>query len=121
MKLTEQQQKSHEFMNSLISKCWEDASFKQELINNPEATIEKFAGQPITLAEGKKLVVVDQTNDKNVYINIPAEPNLDELELTDEQLELVAGGVLPLILTIASGWWIGGGFTVGVGLGIAAS
>ncbi|MFV0247947.1 MAG: class IIb bacteriocin, lactobin A/cerein 7B family [Tenacibaculum sp.] len=38
----------------------------------------------------------DQTQDTStIYFDIPAEPNLDELELTEEQLEMVAGGISP--------------------------
>lgn len=85
-----------EVMNNIISKCWEDADFKSQLIKDPVATIEKFTGEPVALPEGMKLVVNDQSQDSNVtYLNIPAEPNLEDLELTDEQLELVSGGSSP--------------------------
>lgn len=106
---------------TVISKCWDDESFKNEFVSNPHATYKKVIGEELVLPAGKELKVVDQTNEHYMYFNIPGEPNLDELELTDEQLELVAGGVLPIILTIASAWWIGGGATVGVGIGIAST
>jgi len=79
--------------SSIISKCWEDSKFKAKLVANPIETIESFIGQPINIPEGKRLVVVDQSQNPNVlYFNIPAEPNLDDFELTDEELEAVAGG-----------------------------
>jgi len=36
--------------------------------------------------------VVDQTNAKVVYFNIPAEPDISNLELGEHELEMVAGG-----------------------------
>lgn len=76
----------------VVQKAWEDADFKKELTNNPIATIEKLTGGKIDLPAGKTLVVRDQTDESIVYINIPAKPNIDNIELNEEQLEAVAGG-----------------------------
>ena len=76
----------------IVQKAWEDAEFKKELLANPIAAIEKFTGKKINLPEGKTLVVRDQTDDSNVYINIPAKAETDA-ELSEEQLEAVSGGV----------------------------
>jgi hypothetical protein len=58
------------------------------------------------------LVAVDQSDPDCVYLNIPSEPNLDELQLTDEQLEAVAGGGTPFfVITV-------GAATVTIGRGI---
>lgn len=92
MQVTEKQQKAQEVVSSLISKCWEDSSFKAEFMSNPHATLESFTGKSIEIPEGKTVVVCDQTDSRYAYLNIPAAPSLDELELTDEQLEAVAGG-----------------------------
>ena len=99
MELTkQQQQEGQEVINALIAKCWEDEVFKQALIDTPKETIESFTGKPFNLPEGKSLVVHDQTDDAVLHINIPAKPDLDSMELTDEQLEAVAGGVAPLVV-----------------------
>jgi predicted aminopeptidase len=80
----------------IVQKAWEDASFKEELVANPVATIEKFTGKKMNLPEGKTLVVRDQTDESTVYINIPATPKLSvDTELNEDQLEAVAGGVGP--------------------------
>ena len=95
MTYLEQQEKGAELLRTLTMKAWESASFKEQLINNPVATIEQVTGKSLSFLGDKKIVVADQTNDSVIYINIAAQPKIDELELTEEQLELVAGGVTP--------------------------
>lgn len=92
MKQTNEQ----ELLQTIIQQAWEDEVFKKELINNPVEAIEKFTGQKVRLPEGKKLIVRDQSDSSVVYINIPSEPSLDDLELNEEQLEAVAGGSFPM-------------------------
>ena len=89
MNYQEAQANSEKNMETLISKCWEDETFKQELIADPAQAIEKLSGRPFD-AKGKKIVVNDQTDPSTVHINIP--PNPDNMELTEDQLEAVAGG-----------------------------
>lgn len=79
----------------IVQKAWDDADFKKELTINPVVAIEKLTGKKMTLPEGKTLVVRDQTDESTVYINIPSQPiNTADVELNEEQLELVAGGVI---------------------------
>jgi len=88
MELTKEQ----ELMQRIINEAWENETFKQELVANPVVAIEKLTGEKVRLPEGKQLVARDQTNEETIYINIPAEQNLDDVELNEEQLEAVAGG-----------------------------
>ncbi|KQM19130.1 NHLP leader peptide family RiPP precursor [Chryseobacterium sp. Leaf201] len=77
----------------IVQKAWEDAAFKKELTADPIATVKKYFGQELKLPEGKTLVVRDQTDESTAYINIPAETKkADDLELSEQQLEAVAGG-----------------------------
>jgi hypothetical protein len=76
----------------IVQKAWDDADFKNELTDNPVEAIEKLIGKKLNLPAGKRLVVRDQTDESTVYINIPAKPNLEDMELNEEQLEVVAGG-----------------------------
>ena len=92
MNLTKEQQ----LMQKVISKAWNDPTFKQELMDRPEEAIERLTGESISLPEGKRLEVYDQSNADVVYFNIPPEPDFEDVELTDEQLEVVAGGVIPI-------------------------
>ena len=94
MELTKEQK----LFQTVVQKAWEDTAFKQELINNPIDAIENLTGKRVKLPEGKTVVVRDQTDASVVYINIPAEPNMDDMELTEEQLEIVAGGGDPGVI-----------------------
>jgi hypothetical protein len=85
-------QESNKVFTEIIGKCWEDESFKQSLIESPEATLEAYTGSPVRLPEGVQLVVNDQTDDNVIYFNIPPQVTDGNLELSDEQLEMVAGG-----------------------------
>lgn len=78
----------------IVQKAWDDVTFKQELIANPVAAIEKLTGNKMNLPEGKTLVVKDQTDESKVYINIPAPAKQSvDVELNEEQLEAVSGGI----------------------------
>ncbi|RYC66994.1 MULTISPECIES: NHLP leader peptide family RiPP precursor [Spirosoma] len=84
----------------IVQRAWDDAQFKADLTANPVAAIEKLTGQKLNIPEGKSIVVRDQTEAGTVYINLPAKPNLDDVELNEEQLETVAGGTViwPIII-----------------------
>ena len=88
-------------INHVITAVWEDENFKQELLNSPEEAIKQLTGEDVKLGKGKKLVVRDQTDPDTIYINVPPEPNLDDVELNEDQLEAVAGGCyMPFIPTL---------------------
>lgn len=76
----------------IVQKAWESPEFKNELMANPVDAIEKLTGNKLNIPAGKTLVVRDQTDESTVYINIPAKPNMEDVELSEEQLEVVAGG-----------------------------
>ena len=86
------EQRKQEIIQTVISKAWEDLNFRKELIADPVTAIENISGVKIVLPEGKTLVIADQTDKSKVYLTIPAEPEMDNMELTEEQLELIAGG-----------------------------
>ncbi len=64
----------------IVNKAWEDPQFKSDLMINPAEAIEKAIGHKLDLPEGKTLVVRDQTDESTVYINIPAKPNMEDVE-----------------------------------------
>jgi hypothetical protein len=91
----------------IVQKAWDDADFKKKLVSNPVEAIEKLMGKKLDLPVGKTLVVRDQTDESTVYINIPAKLNLEDTELNEEQLEIIAGGGedTPLPFTIPAIRW----------------
>ena len=89
MELTKEQKVAQQ----IITEAWNNPTFKQELINSPIEAIEKLTGETIKLPEGvNRMEVVDQTDSTCSYFNLPAKPNMEDVELTDEQLEAVSGG-----------------------------
>ncbi|MEL6626809.1 MAG: NHLP leader peptide family RiPP precursor [Bacteroidota bacterium] len=74
----------------LVERAYEDAAFKQEFIANPEAVILRETGTEVDLPEKCEFVVIDKSNPFALYVTLPV--NEEMLELTDEELELVAGG-----------------------------
>lgn len=93
MQLTKEQK----ILQTVITKAWENESYKKELIKKPVNAIEELTGVKLNVPKGKKVVVVDQTDSSTVYINIPAEPNMDDIELNETQLEIIAGGGNPIV------------------------
>ncbi|MEL6696406.1 MAG: NHLP leader peptide family RiPP precursor [Bacteroidota bacterium] len=87
--------RNQKIISQLFEKSWADPAFKQKLVADPEQAIREATGSALDLPEGKTLVVVDQTDTEKVYLNIPPELDMEEIELTDEQLELIAGGAKP--------------------------
>lgn len=86
-----------------IDKAREDDRFKKELIINPLVAISTLRGENFRFADGKKLVFIDTeetplNTDSTYYININTYGDLEDMELTQEQLETIAGGTedLPL-------------------------
>jgi hypothetical protein len=82
-KMMEEQAKK---MGSVIAKCWSDDGFKKKLLADPAATL-KAEGINIEMQAGMTLKAVENT-DKVYHLVIPAKPT----ELSEEQLDMVAGG-----------------------------
>ena len=109
----EQQKQGQELVKVLALRAWESSAFKEQLIENPVSTIELVTGQK--MQPDINVVVEDQTDTSKVYLNIPRKIDINELELTDEQLEMVAGGT-DLVL----GFLVGAAIvTCGTAIGLA--
>jgi len=105
-----------ELLKTIIQEAWENTSFKNDLISNPIETIESFTGNKFSINSATSLVVEDQMNADTIYLNIPRKTNINDFELSDEQLEMISGGEF-----VTAGVAIGlmSLFAAGVGIGIA--
>ena len=81
----------------LIEKCWKDPEFQKEVVSDPKGTFERHFGQK--LPETLK-VHIHEENANTLHFASPLAPqNLNEL--SDEELERVAGGTdLIISLTV---------------------
>ena len=69
---------------SIITKCWANPEFKQRLIAAP---VETLRSEGVTLPDGIKVNVVENTASEFTFV-IPPEPS----ELSDEDMAGIAGG-----------------------------
>ena len=89
----------------LLAKAWHDAAYKQALLQDPKGVIAREFGTGVP-AEVAVQVVAEDAHTQ--YLVLP--PALEDLELSDEQLEQVAGGEV-VVATV----WVSIGFTVAAG------
>ena len=79
-----------QFEQQLIEKAMKDESFRKQLIENPGAAIEAVLERKIP--ESIKINVLEE-DANTVYLILPQVSNQNsEMELTDAELNAVAGG-----------------------------
>lgn len=116
MEITKEvQNKGQELYQQLVQKAWDSANFKEQLINNPAAAIEEVTGRKTKFTENTEVVVEDQTDTNVIYLNIPRKFEVDDFELSEEELSIVAGGVTPGVI-VAIGALAVAAFGAGVAL-----
>ena len=76
----------------IIAKALENSEFREELVENPKATLEKEYGK--SMPEGLTIHVVEEDSN-SITLVLPEVPDSAEVEgeLSDEALEGVAGGI----------------------------
>jgi len=88
----EQQKQGQELFSLLVSKAHENNNFKTKLIKNPKDTIKEVMGQKLNFDDHVSVIVEDQMNTDIIYLNIPKKVDLNDFELTQDQLDAVSGG-----------------------------
>lgn len=76
----------NEALAAIVARGWGDADFHAELMADPTAVLK---ANGVHVPDGKRVVVVED-DDTVLHITIPQRPS----ELTDEELDSVAGGYL---------------------------
>ena len=80
---------SHDLQAEIVTQSWKDEAFKQELLTNPNAVLKALG---IEVPSNMEIEVIEETANK-AYLVLPQKPSLiAAAELSDEQLEVVAGG-----------------------------
>jgi len=89
------------FEHEVIERAWKDESFKADLMNDPISTLSSEYGA--NLPDGIEIEVLEETSNK-AYLVLPVNPN----ELSESELDMVAGGVEPIDIEVCSFTWCSG-------------
>jgi hypothetical protein len=90
----------HDIEAKIIKRCWEDEAFHKEFATDPVGTAVKYLEVP---AASLPNIVVHEEPAGSWHIVLPAKPS-NVGELSEEDLEKVAGGSTPVcVVTVVSG------------------
>ena len=81
-----------ELETALIEKCWKDPEFKRKVFSDPKGMLEEQIGQKLP---PQVKIFIHEEDANTLHFSIPAPP-ANVCELSDDQLEKVAGGGAPL-------------------------
>ena len=73
---------------ALIEKCWNDPEFKKQVVSDPKGMLERHIGQKLP-ADFK--IFIHEEDATTLHFPLPPAPS-NLTELSDEDLEKVAGG-----------------------------
>ena len=90
----------------LIAKAMKDEAFRQEVLSNPKAAIERTLG--ISVPAGVT-IAVHQDTPTTLHLVLPRQaPSAAGVELSDAELEQVAGGSATIPTFAEDGNWVCG-------------
>jgi hypothetical protein len=99
----------HDLEAKIVKRCWEDEAFRKEFTADPAGAFVKYLQVP---AVSVPKIVIHQEAPGSWHIVLPAKP-ANARELSEEELETVAGGTTPLVASVA--------VTVASGAGLASA
>ena len=82
---------------ALIEKCWKDPEFKKQVVSDPKGMLERHTGQKLP---AKVKIFIHEEDANTLHFSLPPAPS-NTMELSDEDLEKVAGGT-ELVLALPS-------------------
>ena len=74
---------------ALIEKCWKDPEFKKQVVSDPKGMLERQTGQKLP---PQVKIFVHEEDANTLHLSIPPAPS-NLTELSDEDLQKIAGGV----------------------------
>jgi hypothetical protein len=100
----------HEVKRELADKCAADPDFRERLLADPAGTIEAEYEAPAGTFANINFKVVEESD----AVYIPIGPDMSDVELDEDQLESVAGGVF---FTATAAAWAAVGVAAVAGAG----
>jgi len=90
----------HQLETNLIEKCWKEPEFREKVLKDPKGMLEAFLGK--SLPSDFK-VVIHQEDANTLHLALPPAPS-NVTELSDDELERVAGGTELVVATMILGF-----------------
>lgn len=75
-----------------LIKAWEDDNFKENFLASPIETIEKLAGERLSLRKGIEIRVFETAPKNDTEFALESNSEIYDEELTEEELDIVSGG-----------------------------
>ena len=88
-----------ELEEKIVARAWSDDEFRRKFVADPKGQFEEHLGAKLPAA--LTMTVHEETAD-SLHFVIPAKPSQALDELSDEDLEKVAGGVIPLAVAVVT-------------------
>jgi hypothetical protein len=82
---------------ALIEKCWKDPEFKKTVLSDPKGMLERQIGQKLPASIK---IFIHEEDAHTLHFSVPVAPS-NLTELSDDDLERVAGGTDLVIVTAA--------------------